>query len=119
MSVTDPVIVKFSAEQLRVAADSLETAALVLETLVGRYEDWQVEANVMALLQENPENANQVIEDGAVAEGRPIYTIGYLANYIANARKMLADFNADLGNGYTLRRQLRYMATNPRNPLLK
>lgn len=113
--ITDPVIVKFSAEQLRVAADAMETAALTLETLIARYEDWQVEKAVDAL---TADQKTEVIDDKATEEGRPVYTPFYMDNYIDNARAMLAQFNTDLGGGNTMRKQLRYMATNPKNPLL-
>ena len=114
--ITEPAIVKFSAEQLRVAADAMETAALTLETLVARYEDWGVEALMPA--NPTPEQLAEVIDDKAGEEGRPVYRVGYVMNYIANARALLSQFNTDLGGGNTMRKQLRYMATNPKNPLL-
>lgn len=116
--ITNPVIVNFSAEQLRPAADALETAALTLETLVARYEDWQVEKAIGDL---TPQDMTDTVDDKAAEEGRPIYTPAYMANFIANARVMIEQFNTPIpnSNGMTLRKQLRYMATNPRNPLLK
>ena len=43
--------------------------------------------------------------------------IAYLSTFYP-FRGGIAQFNADLGNGTTMRQQLRYMATNPKNPLL-
>lgn len=113
--ITDPAIVKFSNEQMRRAADALETAALVIETLEARYRDWGIETKYDAMTDE--EKAS-VVDDGASQDGRPVYLAAYIDNYVNNARGLIAQFNADLGNGTTMRQQLRYMATNPRNPLL-
>lgn len=116
--ITNPVIVNFSAEQLRPAADALETAALALETLVARYDDWEIGKAVSGL---TADEMMDTIDDRATEEGRPKYIPAYMANFINNARGMIEQFNAPIpnGNGMTLRKQLRYMATNPKNPLLK
>lgn len=114
--INDPAIVKFSAEQMRRAADVSETDALVLETLEARYRDWGIEDRFNAMSDE--EKATP-IDDKATEEGRPIYTPQMVHNFILNIRGLLQSFNSDLGNGWTMRRQLRYMATNPRNPLLQ
>ena len=113
--ITDPAIVKFSAEQMRRAADALETAALTIETLEARYRDWGIEARYDAM--QDVEKVT-VIDDRATEEGRPVYIPAYIDNYINNTRALIAQFNTDLGNGTTMRQQLRYMAANPRNPLL-
>lgn len=113
--INDPAIVKFSSEQMRRAADVSETNALTLETLEARYRDWGIEERFKALSDEEKDTP---IDDKATEEGRPIYTPRMLDNFINNIRGLLQSFNADLGNGWTMRRQLRYMATNPRNPLL-
>lgn len=113
--ITEPAIVKFSTEQLRPAADALETAALTLETLVARYDDWEIGKAVSELTADEMQDT---IDDRATEEGRPKYIPAYMANFINNARAMLAQFNTDLGGGNTMRKQLRYMATNPKNPLL-
>lgn len=111
--INNPAIVNFSREQLRVAADSIETAANVVETLVARYADWQLALLLSGLSDDD------VIDDKAAEEGRPVYTVGMMKKYIENCQGLLAQFNVDTGNGFTMRRQLRYMATNPKNPLLK
>lgn len=113
--ITDPAIINFSAEQMRRAADVSETDALVLETLEARYRDWGIEDRFKAM---SDEEKALPIDDKATEEGRPVYTPQMMHNFILNIRGLLQSFNADLGNGWTMRRQLRYMATNPRNPLL-
>lgn len=113
--ITDIQIIKFSNEQLRRAADAIETAANTIETLEARYRDWGIESKFDKMSDE--EKATP-IDDKAFEEGRPIYLPIYIDNYINNARALITQFNTDLGNGTTMRQQLRYMATNPRNPLL-
>lgn len=116
--INDPAIVKFSAEQMRQAADVSESDALVLETLEARYRDWGIEERFEKMSEEE---RNTPIDDGATEDGRPIYTPQMIINTIANIRNIQAMFNAEIpgANGWTIRRQLRYMATNPRNPLLR
>jgi hypothetical protein len=113
--INDPAIVKFSAEQMRRAANVSESDALVLETLEARYRDWGIEDRFNAMSDQ--EKATP-IDDKAAEEGKPIYTPQMIHNFILNVRNLMASFNADLGNGWTIRRQMRYMATRPQNILL-
>ena len=113
--ISDPAIVKFSAEQVRRAADMSESDALTLETLEARYRDWGIEDRYNAM---NDTERDTPINDQATEEGRPIYTPRMMHNFVQNIRDLMTRYNTDLGGGWTIRRQLRYMATNPRNPLL-
>lgn len=111
--ITNPNLVKFSAEKMRRAADLLESACLTSEYLVSIATNQGIKAELEAIADKS-----EVIDDKAIEEGRPVYTVQYILNYLANMENLLMQLNTPDVNGVTMRQQIQYMATNPRNPLL-
>ena len=111
--ITNPNLVKFSAEKMRRAADLLESACLTSEYLVSIANTQGIKAELEAIVDKT-----QIVDDKAIEEGRPVYTVQYILNYLANMQNLLAQLNVPDANGITMRQQIQYMATNSRNPLL-
>ena len=111
--ITNPNLVRFSAEKMRRAADLLESACLTSEYLVSLATNQGIKAELEGLVDKN-----EIVDDKALEEGRPVYTAQYVLNYLSNMENLLLQLNTPDVNGMTMRQQIQYMATNPKNPLL-
>lgn len=113
--ITTPLVTRFSNEVMRPCADALEQAAQAADTLLALWDARQVESAMKDAAGED------VVDDRATEEGRPVYTKQYMLNFIQNVRgiKAILDKPLDGAPEWNLRMQLTAMATNIRNPLAR
>lgn len=113
--ITAPLVTRFSSEYMRPCADALEQAAQAADTLLALWDARQVEG----AMKDSPDE--DVVDDRATEEGRPVYTKKYMLNFIQNVRgiKAILDQPNPDDPSWNLRKQLTAMATNIRNPLAK
>ena len=102
MAITNPLAVNFSNEELRIAADKLAQTFYFLKVTKDRW-------NALSMSTLIPNDASEVMEDGAVEDGRPIVDGAMLNTLIQRIDTFLNDLEA---NSDTRLKQILKVAVN-------
>ena len=109
--ITDPRIVNFCNEKLRVCADAQGQA---LATSIRFLE--HVKADLINQVLANLDD-NEIIDDGSFTDGRTPITVGAVKQYIANTQAYLDQLLVPDQNGFTMKDNIYYVAVNESSKL--